>query len=57
MSTPEPRPKPRKAKCVYCGTLKPVTKAGKIRMHYVIGSRWTTTAGERVVCGGSGRPA
>jgi hypothetical protein len=50
-------PDNRRAKCVYCGRSKPVTKAGKIRKHYVIGGPATTSAGERVVCGGSGRPA
>src|SRR5690348_7822486 len=25
----------RRAKCVYCGRSKPVTKAGKIRKHYI----------------------
>lgn len=47
----------RRARCVYCGTKKPVTPAGKIRKHWVIGGPTTTHPGERVVCGGSGRPA
>jgi hypothetical protein len=51
------KPKRRRARCLYCGTTKPVTKAGRIRKHYVIGGPTTTTAGQRVVCGGSGRVA
>jgi hypothetical protein len=47
----------RKARCLYCGKPKPVTKAGKIRKHWVTGGPTTTHPGERVVCGGSGRPA
>lgn len=38
-----PQVKRRRAKCLYCGKPKPVTKAGKIRKHWVTG--------------GSGRPA
>ncbi len=45
----------KRAKCVYCGRTKAVTKAGKIRKHYVTAGPTTTTAGQRVVCGGSGR--
>lgn len=49
--------KSKRAKCIYCGKTKPVTSAGKIRKHYVIGGPTTTQAGKRVVCGGSGRAA
>ena len=45
----------KRAKCTYCGRIKPVTRAGKIRKHYVTGGPTTTAAGQRVVCGGSGR--
>ena len=45
----------RRARCLYCGKSKPVTKAGNIRKHWVIGGPTTTHAGQRVVCGGSGR--
>lgn len=44
-------------KCSYCGKNKPVTKAGRIRKHWIIAGPTTTSAGLRVVCGGSGRPA
>lgn len=47
----------RKARCPYCGTLKPVTSKGKVRKHWVTGGPATTHWGERVVCGGSGRIA
>lgn len=47
----------RRARCSYCGKTKPVTRAGKIRKHWVTGGPTTTSAGQRVVCGGSGRPA
>jgi hypothetical protein len=47
----------QRARCAYCGRLKPRTKAGKIRKHWIIGGPTTTNAGKRVVCGGSGRPA
>jgi hypothetical protein len=46
-----------KATCPYCGTLKPKTKAGKIRRHWVIGGPNGLAAGQRVICGGSGRQA
>lgn len=46
----------RKARCSYCGRLRPVTKAGKIRKHYVTAGPTTLVPGQRVVCGGSGRP-
>jgi len=49
--------KRRKAKCVYCGKLKPVTSKGHIRVHWVTGGPTTTHPGQRVICGGSGRPA
>jgi hypothetical protein len=49
--------KRKKARCLYCGTLKPVSKSGKIRKHWVIGGPTTTHPGERVVCGGSYRAA
>lgn len=48
---------PRRARCVYCGKARPVTPTGKIRKHWVTGGGSTTAAGQRVVCGGSGRPA
>jgi len=48
----------RKARCPYCGTLKPVTDKGKIRRHYVTaGVATVAETGSRIVCGGSGRPA
>ena len=47
----------RKARCVYCGTSRPVTKSGKIRKHYIIANAATLVPGQRVVCGGSGRQA
>jgi hypothetical protein len=47
----------RKARCVYCGKAKPLTKAGKIRKHYVIAGPTTLVPGQRVACGGSGRQA
>lgn len=47
----------KRARCAYCGTAKPVTGKGRIRKHWVTGGPATTTAGQRVVCGGSGRPA
>lgn len=46
-----------KAKCLYCGKLRPKTQTGKIRKHYVIAGPTTVTPGQRVVCGGSGRMA
>jgi hypothetical protein len=46
-----------KAKCLYCGKLRPKTKAGKIRKHYVISGPTTLQPGKRVPCGGSGRLA
>jgi hypothetical protein len=51
------RTKTEKARCLYCGKLKPKTKAGRIRKHWVIGGPTTTNPGQRVVCGGSGRDA
>ena len=45
----------KRAKCVYCGRTKSVTRAAKIRKHYVTGGPTTLAAGQRVVCGGSGR--
>lgn len=45
----------KKARCIYCGLAKPVTKTGKIRKHWVIGGPTTTHKDQRVVCGGSGR--
>lgn len=47
--------KAAKARCIYCGNLKPVTSKGVIRKHWVTGGPTTTRAGQRVVCGGSGR--
>jgi hypothetical protein len=45
----------RRARCVYCGTTKPVTKSGKIRKHWVTGGPNGPAPGQRIVCGGSGR--
>ena len=47
----------RRARCVYCGKTRSVTKKGKIRKHYVIAGATTLVPGQRVVCGGSGRQA
>ena len=47
--------KSNRARCLYCGKLKPVTASGSIRKHYITGGPTTTQAGKRVVCGGSGR--
>jgi hypothetical protein len=46
-----------RARCLYCGRLRPKTKTGKIRKHWVIAGPTTLTPGKRVVCGGSGRVA
>ena len=46
-----------KGRCLYCGTLRPMTRAGKIRKHWVISGPTTLQPGKRVVCGGSGRTA
>lgn len=53
----EPRPARRRARCLYCGTMKPVTGKGLIRKHYVTANATTLAPGQRVVCGGSGRQA
>jgi hypothetical protein len=45
----------RRARCVYCGTTKPVTKSGKIRKHWVKGGPNGPAPGQKIVCGGSGR--
>lgn len=44
-----------RGRCVYCGTLKSLTKEGMVRVHYIIAGPTTLVPGERVVCGGSGR--
>jgi hypothetical protein len=49
--------KSARGRCIYCGKAKPLTKAGKIRKHWIIAGPTTTHVGQRVVCGGSGRPA
>ena len=46
-----------RSRCQYCGTLKPVTRAGRIRKHWIIAGATTLYPGQRVVCGGSGRLA
>jgi hypothetical protein len=46
-----------RARCIYCGRMRPKTKAGKIRKHYVTAGPTTLVPGQRVVCGGSGRLA
>lgn len=50
------RGKSRRANCPYCGKRKAVTPSGKVWAHYVIGGPTTTHAGQRVLCGGTGRP-
>ena len=47
----------RRARCLYCGKIRPVTAAGKIRKHYVTAGSTTLQPGRRVICGGSGRQA
>lgn len=49
--------KRRRARCVYCGKSRAVTPAGKIWAHYVTAAPNTLAAGQRVLCGGTGRPA
>lgn len=45
----------KRARCVYCGKTRGLTKTGKIRKHYVTAGPTTLAPGQRVVCGGSGR--
>lgn len=47
----------KRATCPYCGRKRPVTPSGRIRKHYVTAGPTTLQPGQRVACGGSGRPA
>lgn len=48
--------KAKRGRCVYCGRTYALTKDGKIRKHEVTAGPTTLVPGQRVVCGGAGRP-